>query len=397
MRTPIRRIFLFLPALLIDGPSGGNADSPADEPPIDVRTIPVYTEAMWLEDSIAMLDVVVRGKAERSVEMARGRPLEAWLAVDEVEFGQVVPELQKEPGQLRLASPYRTNWGESGIWLLLRTSKGYLAINPDKKPLHPEVWAELAAAVQSRLDSERTVEEHLSDHQLYRTYFDGRLEKDIWHGCNVFCSAVDGECQCEMFHDGERVLRRGFDRSGRLTFVFRTIRGTDTSFILSYWYGNLREFRWYRDGKRTGVSRKYSMETRELLVEESFWRNGLRNGPSRQWDADGDLMDEADYEDGLIVPVIRYSGEEPGLVTVYRSEFGVDYDAPASIMNAFKVGMSTDEVSGILKLDFSEGTGIRFPSYSIDRYLHIAFQDGKISSITTGWNGVCPEFRPDAE
>ena len=56
--------------------------------------------------------------------------------------------------------------------------------------------------------------------------------------------------------------------------------------------------------------------------------------------------------------------------------------------------MTTEQVSGLLKVDFSPTSGIHFPTYFLDQYLHVAFKDGKVTAVRSGHNGRCIEAWP---
>lgn len=90
-------------------------------------------------------------------------------------------------------------------------------------------------------------------------------------------------------------------------------------------------------------------------------------------------------------PVVRYVGTAFSRFRIFRSEYGITYDGPA---RAFEVGMTVREVSEILRLDFSEGSGLHFRFYGLDTFLHVAFENGRVSDISTGWNGLDIELRP---
>ena len=56
--------------------------------------------------------------------------------------------------------------------------------------------------------------------------------------------------------------------------------------------------------------------------------------------------------------------------------------------------MTVQEVSELLKVDFSPTQGIFFPCFSADIYLSIHFKDNRVSKINTGQNGTCIGHRP---
>ena len=84
---------------------------------------------------------------------------------------------------------------------------------------------------------------------------------------------------------------------------------------------------------------------------------------------------------------MRYTGKEPSRAKLHRSRYGNDYAGPDELMNAFRVGMTTKEVSRLLKLDFSEKEGITFPAYRCEEKLQIDFKGGRVSSVHMRPNG----------
>ena len=106
---------------------------------------------------------------------------------------------------------------------------------------------------------------------------------------------------------------------------------------------------------------------------------------------------------GLEPPIVRYErddadddadvegGDRPqGPVAQFVRQDAVQYHCfDRAVVESIEVGMTAEEVAAILKVDFSLKTGVRFPSWTIDTYLHIAFEDGRVSAVRTGHNGVC--------
>jgi hypothetical protein len=361
----------------------------------DTTKVPVYTPSMWLEDSVATLDAVVEGKAVLEGNSQGRRAVGGRLDDVKVKYGAIEEGCRTSEGGIRLASPYRVNPNSRGIWLLLRAPHGYVAINPTSMPLRQAEWEQVSQQLKLRRELAEPLREHIDGPSLYRTYRDEAQDREVWHGCNVFTH--DEDVHCQLYQHGTRILCRDFDRDGRLSFVFRPIRGSDLSFALRCRNERLRSFSWYKSVKKKGVSRTYHTGNTRGLKEEIHWKDGLRHGVSRTWDEKGALLSEVTYEEGFIPPIIRYRGEEPSRARIYRSEDGISYAAPRDIMHGFRVGMTTSEVSQLLKLDFSEGTGVLFRFYLMDRYLHVSFEDGRISKISSGHNGVHVTINPDFE
>lgn len=410
--------------------AGWSLSARAAERPDGLQSVPVYDRSTWLVHSMMTADLVVVGTPCAVNTKGGGKVESARLEVREVLHGEIHPTLRVEEGGVTLAPPYRLQWDSSGIWIMLRTPKGYFAMNPTDAPLKRGRWGELEQILAKHALPQRDLTGHFNEggSQIYRTYRDEATGKNVWHGTNV---SIPGLVYTELLRDGKRVFSRSWDAEGRLRSVI-DIAG-EHGYTLQYRGGHLRSFSHYRDGKLEGLSRTFYTEKPAQAAEETHWRNGIRHGGCRRWDPEGKLRSEIVYEDGLIAPVVHYrprsrpgkargpagsgkvgrppvaSGERgqsakyanlargqfPRFSQIHRTQFGVHYSASPDIMDALKVGMSTEKVSELLGLDFSERTGIRFNFYSIDTYLHISFKDGRISGRETGPNGIHPELRPD--
>lgn len=95
----------------------------------------------------------------------------------------------------------------------------------------------------------------------------------------------------------------------------------------------------------------------------------------------------------LPFPVVRYQGLQSPVARMQCYGGKVRYYAPWDVASKIKVGMTANEVSNLLRVDFSESAGIFFPMYLTDAYLYVGFEDGRVSKLKTGHNGVCLEQR----
>lgn len=66
-----------------------------------------------------------------------------------------------------------------------------------------------------------------------------------------------------------------------------------------YHYSNLKEERFYQNGKQEGTTKVY-YETGKLM-EEGVYKNGLREGISKWYDEQGNLTIEYEYRNGQLV------------------------------------------------------------------------------------------------
>jgi hypothetical protein len=339
---------------------------------------------MWLEDSFRCMDLVVVGTPHKSASAAvAGGEME----IEQILYGSVHPSLRLREGAVRILHP-RFNWEATGVWILIRTPMGYADANPSSDPLSLDEWNRTRRASKIEpLGAGADLTERESTTQLRRTRM--RSGKEVNHGCLV---EVFGGVSVDMFINGDRSWSRRWDEHGRLELViWRPASGP--GFLLRYRGGKLLEFERTLDGKEDGLSRGFYF-SKGLPREEAEWKNGLRNGWSRTWNENGVIEWEQRYEDNLAVPVVRYRGKEPSEATIHRSRYGTSYGGPMELMGAFRVGMTTREVSRLLKLDFSEKEGIYFPAYRCEEGLQIDFENGRVSSIHMRPNGsFCEEMR----
>lgn len=354
-----------------------------DELRPELRTAPNYDRSAWIGHSLATMDVVVAGTARRTAAERDGDEA-ARFDVSEVLWGEIPPDLCVDARQLRLVQPYRFQWDCPGVWILLRTAKGYFAMNPTDAPLARSEWQRLATTIGDHRPARPPLETRITENgQLYHVYRDEKSGKETWHGTNVrFSNGV----YTELLGHGKRVFWRSWDRAGRLENVINV--SGKKGYVLEYYQGHLCKFAHYRNGKKEGVSRTFYRHKPSQLKEEAHWKHGLRHGPTRKWDHGGKLTSDVLYEEAFIAPVVRYRGNEPSRGRIHQSEFGVSYSASPQIMDGLKVGMTTDETSELLKLDFSEESGIRFDFYKPDTYLHVVFKNGRIADRRMGHNGV---------
>lgn len=361
-----------------------------DELPFDddllpeLRTAPTYDRSAWIGHSLATMDVVVVGTARRTATEGDSDE-SARFDVSEVLWGEISPDLRIDDSELQLVQPYRFQWDCPGVWILLKTANGYFAMNPTNAPLGHSDWQRLAKTIGDHRPAHPPLVQRVTENgQLYRVYRDEKSGKETWHGTNVWFS---NGAYAELVRHGKRVFWRSWDRAGRLNNVINV--SGQKGYVLEYFQGHLCRFAHYRNGKKEGVSRTFYRHKPSQLKEEAHWKHGLRHGPTRKWDLDGKLASDVPYEEAFIAPVVRYRGNAPSRALVHQSEFGVSYSASREIMDGLKVGMTTDETSELLKLDFSEESGIRFNSYRPDTYLHVVFKNGRITERRMGHNGVC--------
>ena len=129
----------------------------------------------------------------------------------------------------------------------------------------------------------------------------------------------------------------------------------------------------------------------------------MLHGRLRTWGLDGEPVRDVMIDRGLEPPIVRYERDEADVdadveagdpprvgVAQFVRRDEVQYQCfDRAVVESIEIGMTAGAVAAILKVDFSLKTGVRFPSWTIDTYLHIAFEDGRVSDIRTGHNGVC--------
>ena len=348
-------------------------------PPQYIGT-PEYDRAMRLSDGVAMAELVVHGT------VVAGEDSSERLQVHEILFGTVHEDCRGADGSLAMARIARVAQGKPGIWLLVRTGAGYLSVNPNVEPLELNEYRQLQRPDEHWTDQRDLVSHEAETHQLYHAYVDPETGRTVWHGPNSH-GRLGREISVELLHRGERRLWVRWDRRGQIDRVAR-VPAKGHGFFLDYDGDCVVRFQHFRDRKAHGLERRYYMDRENPPRFERHFTDGVVDGRARMWDEDGKLVSEVTYESGLITPIVRYTGKGSSGIRVYRTREGVAYSASRAVQ-LVKVGMTTEQVSELLKVDFSPTSGIHFPTYYIDQYLHIAFRDGKVSAITIGHNGIC--------
>ena len=349
--------------------------------PADDFVVPRYHRGMWLLDSLATVDVIVLGTPRpppganadpdtRTPPAREVKQLPATLHVAKTLFGALNADLCLGDDVVKLVRPYRCTWEEKGLWLLLRTPQGYFVMNPEADPLPSAEWTVLAKLLAARPKPRPALKEQSATHQLHHYYVNDKKEH-VWHGVNVWVGLAS--VSMELYEDGRRTLIRAWDEQGRLEAIHRD------GLSLRFLNGRVWEFSRSEAGRKSGVSGSYFQEKLDQPREQSHWHNGLRHGPTRQWDRSGKLMSEVVYENGFLPPVVRYRGKETSRAKLHQTEDNNSYEADRELMDALKVGLTIAEVSELLKLDFSEADGIHFPRYEERTALHISFEKGRIA------------------
>lgn len=377
----MRLIVLPLITLGLTSPVATAENSPWQDP-----DVPRYHRGMYLMDSLAMADAIVLGVARAPkggvVPSKSGPPgvtmpkdpkqaPPATLEVAKTLFGTLGDESQSAKGVIQLVGPYRCKWDSPGLWLLLWTPQGYFVLNPEADPLPAAEWTVLAKILAARPKPRSDLKEQGSTHQRYRYYVDSKTGKQVWHGVNVWVGLKS--LYTELFEDGRRILIRGWDDDGRLEIIYRP------GLTIRFLGGRVWEFSRHEGLRKIGISRTYYHDKLDQPREEAHWQDGLRHGPARQWDIKGKLLSEVVYETGFVPPVVRYRGKEPSRAKLRQTEDDNWYEADRAFMDALKVGLTTAEVSELLRLDFSERDGIYFAAYEPRTSLHITFENGRIA------------------
>jgi hypothetical protein len=345
---------------------------------------PAYDRAMRLADGLAIADLVVSG-----IPTADGR-----MQVREVLFGKPEAELAGEDGSLRLVKYPRTDWGKSGAWLLVRTHTGYLAVNPGTQPLSLDEYQNLKRPDDHWTQMPKLSATKSGSHQLYHVYPKPEGGSPTWHGSNSYAS--QGDTTVELNQHGDRVFRATWNQDGELKSVSRYPQKR-YGFFMDLDGEQVTWFVHFLDRQHHGLQRRHYDSHRDPPRFEKHFRRGVIDGLSREWDRNGKLVKETKFESGLIPPIVRYQGDDKGKAGVipHSGRDGVSYQSVSAAAAKIKVGMTTQQVSEIVKVDFSPASGIHFPTYGLDSFLHIAFKDGKVSAITTGHNGICLELAPN--
>ena len=342
---------------------------------------PVYDRAMKLADGLAIAELVVSGSASGERSARR-------MTVEKVMFGTVNEKFRGDDGSLKLARISRVLPGKPGVWLLVRTRSGYLSINPEVSPLTENEFRRLQRPREHWTDRRDLVEHTPGEHQLYRTYVDPKTNGDVWHGPNSY-GIAGREVTVELQIHGQRQFWIRWDHRGQIDRVAR-IPARGHGLFLDYHDQRIVWFQHFLDRKLHGLERRYHTDREAPPRFEKLYTLGVIDGGFREWNDAGKLVRDVKYESGLIPPIVRYVGQGTSGVRLIRTSDGAMYTAAPAVAQV-KIGMTTDQVSQLLKVDFSPTSGIHFPTYHLDQYLHVAFKNGVVSAITRGHNGICLE------
>jgi len=273
---------------------------------------------------------------------------------------------------------------QSGVWFLVLGPDGYVSLNPNCKPVSPEVFGSLTKPAEHWTTHAEVVANRCSDTQVYHSYTRPDSNDTVRHGTDVFVAS--SRVNVGAYRHGKRFSWFQFDATGAITALRHS--GKDHGFYVDYHQGQLVEWAHYWHGKQHGTYRRYFRSDPKQLREEKQFTKGVIDGRSREWNEKGEVLKDVMFDMGLILPIIRYKGKGTSGIVAHRSTDGVTYsNAPA--VGKVEVGMTVQEVSELLKVDFSPTQGLMFMFYQKDRYLHIGFKDAKVDCVSTGHNGVC--------
>jgi len=353
---------------------------------IDPMRRPEYTDPMWILDSVLTSDLVVRGTPRRS-----NCGESACLDTDEIVCGDVDPWLVEEELELKLVLPNRVQWDEPGHWLLMKTVNGYYAVNPESAGLSSDQLA-MAIDFWQHRPTYGDLNEHWSEHQIHRTRQTKGGKRPVWHGPNVSLSG--DRISIDLMVNGTRVLTRSWNQTGQLTRIVRR-PCSGRGFFLQWDGGHVIDWGHFRNGKRIGLRRKFFRSKSDQIREGIRYVDGVRDGLYREFNRDGTIVRELLFRDGLIAPVVKPNANRPGsdkelpTTAISISDNDVSYIALHPVIDRIKVGMTAQEVADILGARISPAMGVMFETYHKDMYLAIVFENGRVSAINTGHNGVC--------
>jgi len=314
------------------------------------------------------------------------------IKVREVLFGRPSGELIGAQRVVPLGRTPVAPSGRSGVWFLVRGPDGYALLNPDCKPVSLEVFKQLPRPTNHWTARKNLIANRHTDVLLYYSYTKPDTKERIPHGTRVDRYG-NGTLWVELELDGRRELFFRIDSAGSRDRIGKG-PAKGYGFYLEYHEGHLVEFSHCRNGKRHGLHRRYFRENPRQLREEKHFTDGVIDGRCREWDENGKVISDVVFKRGLIPPIVHYKGKGRSGVILHRDEYGATYSGAPMVVGAVKVGMTTQQVSDLLKVDFSPVQGLFFPTYYIDMYLSIGFSDGKVSEIRTGHNGVCVGLDP---
>jgi hypothetical protein len=315
-----------------------------------------------------------------------GTTAERRIEVEELLFGKPVWEMDGRRVVPLGASP-GVPPGRTGVWFLVRGPDGYAPINPDGAALSPEAFRDLPKQAEHWIDEAGLVPNRPSDCQFYYSCTMPGTEHIVWHGTDVYRNP-DGDLRVVLNLHGQRESLLVLDRAGSVQTIVKS-PAVGHGFYMDYCKGRIREFCHFKDRKRHGLARRYYRENLTQILEEKHFTDGVIDGRSRQWDERGQILRDETYELGFLPPVIRYTGKESSGVVLHRSEEGVSYST-APVVSQVRIGMTVQEVSDLLKVDFSPFQGLMFHFFRADEFLFVGFKDGRVSELRTGPNGVTP-------
>lgn len=313
---------------------------------------PTFTRELWLDFAISMADAVVEGNIDESG--LRGETLCA--------------EAREEGIEVRGLHPFHRQVRGDGIWLVVRAPLGYLVLNPERTAITRSDWDELVARSEPR--SEPPTEEHASSQQIFRTI--QHQGEAVWHGVEI--SGVGDLQQLTLYERGESCARIAFDADGIERMIVNPADGR--GFMLQWARGALWRYQHYLDAELHGTSQIFERGTDRLRFEAEY-RRGRVHGRLRRWD-ETRVIEDVVYEDGLITPVVAYSGPAGDSHIHYDHDGSVSYSATRDVMDAIRVGMRAREVSDLLKLPVSPAMGVRFDHYRCEEALTIRFRRGRV-------------------
>ena len=300
---------------------------------------PTFSRELGLDFAISMADAVVEGPLDASG--LRGTTLCA--------------EARELGIEVRGPHPHHTDVRGEGVWMVVKTPQGYLVLNPERTPLERNEWEALVARAEPR---------------------------SAEHGVEI--SGTGGDVHVVLRELGESQARIAFDRNGLERVVLNPPTGR--GFMLQNARGALWRWEHYVDRELHGTTRTFERGS-DRLRSEAHYRNGRMHGRVRHWE-DGRVTRDVTYEDGLIAPVVSYSGEPGDARIHYGSDGDVSYSAPDDVMDAIRVGMRVRDVVQLLKLPVSPEMGVRFPSYRCEEALTIRFRRGQVAEREILPNGA---------
>ncbi len=341
---------------------------------------PAYDVKMQLQDAWSLGELVVQGTSGKRT-----------IAVEQVLFGKSA-ELTETKHDIAMGSTPGIASGIRGVWFLVKGPDGYVSVNPGGKAISLETFKALPSPATHWTTQKGLTVNQPDKRHLNHCYVKPETKDPVRHGPWVFLTPIDVEVG--LFLHGEQEFSLKLDSMGCIKRINRYPK-VGYGFYLEYDnYDRLVEFGHFNDRKRHGLYRRYYADDPDQLREEKQFTNGVVDGRWRKWNEKGEIIYDQTFEMGLVPPVVHYQGKEPGPIVIRRDENGATYSMHP-VVNGIKVGMTVQEVSDLLKVDFSPTGGLMFLFYQRDQYLSVSFKDGKVSVLHTGHNGVCLGLRRD--